>query len=257
MRHRFAFQAFGLWACCLLACCLMPTCLSADGLVPERAGAHKRAFDADGFELRFGIEVPDVAAEDGPRPLILALHYGGFDPSKPFPKYYGQQFAERVVSPGVRDLGAFVVAPDSHGHPWANSPVVEPVLALLDALVADPRIDGDRVVVMGYSMGGTGTWYFAAKHRDRLAAAVPMAGRMRTEWLAETAGLSIFALYSRDDELISSDQVREALQEAKIESIRFTEIQGVTHYQSPLYAQAIQALIVPWLREVLGLPASP
>ena len=80
---------------------------------------------------------------------------------------------------------------------------------------------------------------------------------MRTEWLAETAGLSIFALYSRDDELISSDQVREALQEAKIESIRFTEIQGVTHYQSPLYAQAIQALIVPWLREVLGLPASP
>lgn len=236
-----------------LSIVFMPAGLVAEVLIPERPGSYERSFEADDFRLRFGLEVPE-GATSGPRPLVLALHYG-FDSSRPFPRYYGKQFAERVISPGLRDLSAFIVSPDSHGHHWVDDEIAGPVLSLLDALATDPRVDGERIVVAGYSLGGTGTWFFAGEHTERFAAAVPMAGRMRPEWVERTNGLPVHALYSGDDELVSSKQIRDVLRRLRVPTVEFTELQGVSHYQSPLYAQALRAIIVPWLRvQLAGSP---
>ena len=51
------------------------------------------------------------------------------------------------------------------------------VLAAIDRILAEDRIDPDRVVLMGFSMGGIGTWNCVVDHPERFAGAVPLGGR--------------------------------------------------------------------------------
>jgi pimeloyl-ACP methyl ester carboxylesterase len=50
------------------------------------------------------------------------------------------------------------------------------VLTLIEIAKAQHGIDPDRVYVMGFSMGGTGSWFLAGRHPDLLAAAIPAHG---------------------------------------------------------------------------------
>jgi pimeloyl-ACP methyl ester carboxylesterase len=50
------------------------------------------------------------------------------------------------------------------------------VLTLLEIAKTQHEIDPDRVYVAGFSMGGTGSWFFAGRHPDLFAGAVPGAG---------------------------------------------------------------------------------
>src|SRR5262245_27300531 len=49
-------------------------------------------------------------------------------------------------------------------------------LTLLDVAKAREDVDPDRVFAMGFSMGGTGSWFLAGRHPDLLAASCPCAG---------------------------------------------------------------------------------
>ena len=82
-----------------------------------------------------------------------------------------------LVVPGLSDLGAIMVAPETMDRAWDTTANERAVIALLDAVQTAYRIDARRVVVTGFSMGGAGTWHFAARFPERFSAAVPMAGR--------------------------------------------------------------------------------
>ncbi len=50
------------------------------------------------------------------------------------------------------------------------------VLTLIEAAKLHYDVDPDRVYVMGFSMGGTGSWFFAGRHTDLFAGASPFSG---------------------------------------------------------------------------------
>jgi pimeloyl-ACP methyl ester carboxylesterase len=50
------------------------------------------------------------------------------------------------------------------------------ILTMIEIAKAEHQIDSDRVYVMGFSMGGTGSWFMAGRHPDLLAGAAPCAG---------------------------------------------------------------------------------
>lgn len=50
------------------------------------------------------------------------------------------------------------------------------VLTLLEIAKAQFQVDPDRVYVMGFSMGGTGSWFMGGRHPDLFAGAAPCAG---------------------------------------------------------------------------------
>jgi predicted peptidase len=55
---------------------------------------------------------------------------------------------------------------------WSN----DVLLGLLDEVIAQHRVDTNRVYLTGLSMGGFGTWSLAVQHPERFAAVAPICG---------------------------------------------------------------------------------
>jgi len=103
-------------------------------------------------------------------PLMLFLHGAGErgDNLGLVKKHGPPKIAEQ------RDDFPFVLlspqCPDGH---WWRTDVLN---VLLDEIVAEYRIDEDRVYVTGLSMGGYGTWALAIEYPNRFAAIAPVCG---------------------------------------------------------------------------------
>ena len=71
------------------------------------------------------------------------------------------------------DFPFIVVSPQCpNGQFWSN----DVLLALLDEVMSDYKVDGSRVYLTGLSMGGFGTWSLGLAHPDRFAAIAPICG---------------------------------------------------------------------------------
>jgi len=53
---------------------------------------------------------------------------------------------------------------------------VDAVIALLDHIIKNYRVDTNRVYLTGLSMGGYGTWAVASRYPERFAAIIPICG---------------------------------------------------------------------------------
>ena len=212
-------------------------------------GLHEGVFGrTDGVPVAYAIQVPKGYSADARVPLVLALHYGG----EPF-RGSGLGVVRMLVGPALADLGAVIVAPDALVSGW-NAPENETaVLALLDAVAARYRTDPARVVVTGFSMGGSGAWHFAARFPSRFSAAVPVAGRPSGE--VASWRVPVFAVGSRRDELVpvaAAEQRVEALRERGLNA-EMVVLERPTHFQTAAHADGLERA-VPWLRALWGDP---
>ena len=102
---------------------------------------------------RCSVSIPARDVHEGPRPLVLCLHYGG-----PVSPWYGRGLLESVVEPGLRALGAVIMAPDGDCPQWRN-PACEAVCReALSYAKANFAIAEQKSLITGYSKGGIGTW---------------------------------------------------------------------------------------------------
>ena len=201
---------------------------------------------ADKPAMHYAISIPPGYSRDTPVPLILALHFGvggGVGAGA------GRDVVRILIGPALGDLGAIIVAPDSLRGDWSTPENEEGVTELLDMVVRRYAIDKKRVVVTGYSMGGTGSWHFAEKFPGRFSAAIPIASRPP----ASPAGwrLPVLAIHSDADQVAPFAPVAariEELQRAGVNAKMIT-LGGITHYQVPRFRGALHQAI-PWLQEV-------
>ncbi|MBT0568310.1 S9 family peptidase [Williamsia sp. CHRR-6] len=164
--------------------------------LPEVPGAVEDvvAQAADGTTVRGWLVLPDHASSDAPVPLLLWIHGGplgswnawswrwtpwlmvakGYAVLLPDPALstgYGQDFIER-----------------GWGR-WGAEPFTD-LMAITDAVVADPRIDAERTAAMGGSFGGyMANW--VAGHTDRFKAIVTHASL----WALDSFGPTTDASY--------------------------------------------------------------
>lgn len=146
----------------------------------------------DGSTVRYGLHVPDDYDPSRPRPLVVALHPGGGGTP-----YYGAQFLRGIFLPGLRDLNPIMIAPDAPTRSWTTPQAEQAVIALTNAIANEFAVDQRHVLVVGFSMGGAGAWFFSARHRDRFTAAIVMAGRSE-EPLDELARIPTYVIHSVD-----------------------------------------------------------
>jgi len=104
-------------------------------------------------------------------PLIIYLH-GGSDRGSDLKKLFSQGIPDQIYR--GREFPFIVVSPQCPKHiRWSTDNWFE---SFYKEIKAKYRIDTNRVYLTGMSLGGSGTWYLAAKYPDIFAAIAPMSG---------------------------------------------------------------------------------
>ena len=117
-----------------------------------------------GKTFSYGLFVPPAYDPDVALPLVVCLHGAGFT---------GDSYLERWAT----RLGAWSIlaCPTTMAGTWWTRPSEELVLATIEAVRAQYRIDPDRIYLTGMSNGGIGAWIIGMHHAPRFAAVSPMA----------------------------------------------------------------------------------
>lgn len=134
-------------------------------------------------------------SDDGPWPLIVFLHGSGQrgdDPtvlrnSGPF-RYLKQA-----------SLPAIVAAPQCLPmQQWESHTVMQ----FVDRLAEQYQVDRQRIYLVGYSMGGYGTWRTAADYPTRFAAIAPICGGGQPDDAEAFVGLPVWAFHGAKDKVV-------------------------------------------------------
>jgi len=200
----------------------------------------------DGSINRYGVLLPKGVEEGKRYPLVLILHYGG----KVVP-FYGRSFMEQLVAPAYAKQDWILVAPDCPGKGGWSSPQAQDFIPKLLAHLAVRYPVNETVILMGYSMGAHGVWYWADKQPDRFAAAVAVSGRPFESGLAENYKKTpIYVIHSRDDELIPLKKTAAFVTRLKKEgvAVKFASITDLRHYDVGGYVPHLRRTI-PWLKK--------
>ncbi|MBL7221173.1 MAG: DUF1080 domain-containing protein [Phycisphaerae bacterium] len=92
-----------------------------------------------------------------------------------------------------------IVSPQCPKTEWWN---IEKLSKLLDHILATTKTDPDRVYLTGLSMGGFGTWGWAAREPGRFAAAIPICGGGNPKTAAKLIKLPIWAFHGGKDRTV-------------------------------------------------------
>jgi predicted peptidase len=117
--------------------------------------------------------------------------------------------------------------------------------------MANYNIDSQKILLCGYSLGGIGTWYIAARNQSLFTAALPISAAplpssVETEWR-----IPLYVIHSRQDEIFPLDTVEEVVRtlQAKGTSIELLVVDGVTHFETESFVHPLQTAI-PWIRKL-------
>lgn len=144
----------------------------------------------------------------------MALHYAG-----PVTPFYGKGILVGLVEPALQELGAIT-----------------------------PLVSGG---VTGYSLGGSGTWYLAARNQFRFAAAIPMAGWPQPDSADVRWEIPLYVIHSRQDEVVPFEQTAKVVRqlEDRAVAVQCMWLQNVTHYETGYFVEPLRAT-APWIRKV-------
>ena len=171
--------------------------------IPAGAAAFARAFHFYGRNQPYGIYIPN---QPGPHGMQLVLHG------------YSANHASLINNPGMRQnvgeaRNRVLVVPLGRGPAgWYNEISEKDVLDVLTDVEANYPIDREKEFSGGYSMGGYGTYRFAALYPDRFAGFIAWVGALSGGGNKGISTLDFFGnlrqvpgamLYSGEDELVN------------------------------------------------------
>jgi predicted peptidase len=147
---------------------------------------------------------------DKPWPLVLFLHgsgESGSDLAKV--KIHGPpKLVEKK-----KDFPFILVSPQCPNSRAGWDPAA--LSALLDDIVANYKVDQDRIYLTGLSMGGYGTWRLAAFAPERFAAIVPICGGGSTADAPRMKHLAIWVFHGAKDPVVPVKRSQEMVDALK------------------------------------------
>lgn len=199
----------------------------------------------------FAIAVPNsYYYHPRPMPLVVALHYGGTVTDSS-----GLWILAELVLPAWGELEAIFVAPVSPALTnWTSSACEKAIFGLLDTIQSNMQIDPKKIIITGYSMGGTGTWYYVNKYPTYFAVAVPISGSLEGLNLSNLGATPIYAIHSQADTVISYATVKErieALQSLGL-NVQLKSVKSYGHYEVTKFVKPLKDLL-PWIKQQLHL----
>jgi predicted peptidase len=208
--------------------------------LPATKGLHQLQADIPGAgRVLYAVSVPDGYDPKTPAPLVLVLHPGG----QRMP-YYGYDFTRRIVEPALRQLRPIMIAPDCplESRSWSDAEANTAVMALMEKAMREYSIDRRRVLVVGYSMGGRGTWHMAATQQPLFTAAIPMAASTRGLTIDQLGRQPTYIIHSRADEVVDFEPAEQIGNELKKlgRDVHFEALDDLTHFDMGSYVDALR-----------------
>ena len=141
---------------------------------------HLRKLNGGTHDYLYNSQYPEGYDADSDKkwPAIIFLHGGGSNMAVQGVENSREEILKKRE--GIDLIGwlqenpqPYVVHQLSATGPWKPVWVKETI----EQILAKDNIDPDRVILMGFSMGGMGTWNTISEYADMFAAAVPLAPR--------------------------------------------------------------------------------
>ena len=126
------------------------------------------------------------------------------------------------------DTPYIMVAPQCPAKDRWNVQVLD---ALLTDLLKSYRIDEQRVVITGLSLGGFGSWAWSCEHPERFAGVIPVCGGIEPAKTITLNGMPIWAFHGDADKSVPFERGQVAVEAAKKNgaNVKFTVYPGVVH----------------------------
>ena len=199
-------------------------CVSAG----ENSGQQAKSFSktiSRKVKLNYLLFTPQGYAKSKSRwPLILFLHGAGETGSNlNLVKKHGPP---KIVAT-KKDFPFVVVSPQSPKFGWD----VDALDALLEHVLATYKVDPDRVYLTGLSMGGYGTWEFAARYPHRFAAIVPICGGGSPVFARRLRRLPIWVFHGEKDTAVPISESERMVKAVKRRrgNVKFTRYPNAGH----------------------------
>jgi predicted peptidase len=230
--------------------------LTASPLAAQKVetGFLDRAVFVNKHEYRYQVFVPRDFTRSKTRPVIIVLHGGGTygsDGIRPTEGGLG-----RVIRSSRNGFPAIVIFAQAHadGTPGWQLEGGQAAMAALDKSIKEFKGDPKRVVLTGYSAGGNGTWFLAARYPEHFAAIVPICSFIskfkgvssKVDYPAlapadvgdpyafiarKVASIPVWILHGDADKTVSVEESRKmaAALKAVGANVQLTEFPGVDH----------------------------
>lgn len=180
----------------------------------ESADSPQKSVRFDGnvtVGLSYLLSLPENYEKQDAWPLLIFLHGSG-------ERGDDLKLVKKHGPPKLIDAGQkfpfIVVSPQCPSNQRWQASVLD---RLLDDLQKRLKVDPKRVYLTGLSMGGQGTWSWAAQSRERFAAIIPICGRGDRTWGQRLAGLPTWVFHGVKDTAVpfeTSEQMVKALKRA-------------------------------------------
>ncbi|AHM63553.1 putative peptidase [Flammeovirgaceae bacterium 311] len=159
----------------------------------------------------YEIFYPDTYQQDTSKnwPLILFLHGAG-ERGSDLAKVKIQGLPKYLQ--GRRDFPFVVAYPQC---PQLSYWTVPGLRAWLKEVLTKVRYDRERVYLTGLSMGGYGTWHWAAAHPEQFAAIIPICGGGEPLQAKKLTNLPIWAFHGAKDNIVPVEQTLEMAKAVK------------------------------------------
>lgn len=189
---------------------------------------------------KFRIIAPAGASPTNKKPLIFRLHGGATNVSNTI-----HLTTDCLVSPGFQDVDAYIISPNSNGKLWYEEENIVQVLALVDMMSTYLHIDTNKRVVMGYSDGGNGAWFFSQFYSGLFSAAIPMASSYAVtsqSGVTHQFAKPIYAIHGSDDDLFPLATTQGFIDETVGvgSDVTFVVAPGLEHFNSCAYVSYLQ-----------------
>lgn len=221
---------------------------------PTRLGQQEEAYLAenDASFQPFVRYIPTSARKGTRMPLLVYLH--GYSPSLNIVNW--AQIPETLVAFAEKNRFC-IVAPFGRGNTDFQGIGEQDVLRVIDEMRKRYLIDDDRIILIGFSMGGMGAWTIGAHYPDKFAGLVIISGRgdyyfwqktaradlpqykqilIDTEFghslLPNLGNIPIYCVHATEDMLVSIDEARhmvKAVREVNPDLV-YKEIVGGSHW---------------------------
>lgn len=191
-------------------------------------------------------------------PRIEPAHQRGPVPTADGSRLDGERQTRRIlpclVAPGLEALAPVVLAPISPDGEWWQKADTELVLGLAQAARRRWPEAAARTIIMGYSNGGIGTWFFARLYPAYFSAAIPIAFN---DTIVGPSPLPIYAIFGAHDELFAAKAVGHAVRALARagQDLAYEEKHRGSHYQPCSYVPELKRA-AQWLTDRTHAPSS-